>query len=334
VLVDTSFGRVIAVRAMGGGGEVTPSYHSETRSSGAGWLMKRLPDVVQEPFKCYPGGPKHLPLRLGNLDEALTDIHKEMNKLAASQDDCLFGLPTAPQEFKVPAVRPPGKKDDYFDPWENPLRDYVNFPREEINEWCPATRHGWAPETYFKQMEEVTGVTGPYVLPAGIVTFLFSKEILMHEHFTVLMGTLWIFFYCIMRTLAKKIIEAEQTIQADHAEQSRLIIQYRKDYHNYEIEEEKLEQYNNSSFEDLIASKREAVELQLETEYRKRVEASHAMVKKKLDYQVELQTVLKRAEQKHMVDWIITNVRKSITAKQEDEALRKCIADLKAMAKK
>ena len=56
-------------------------------------------------------------------------------------------------------------------------------------------------------------------------------------------------------------------------------------------------------------------------------------VKKKLDYQVELQTVLKRAEQKHMVDWIITNVRKSITAKQEEKALRKCIADLKAMAK-
>ena len=56
-------------------------------------------------------------------------------------------------------------------------------------------------------------------------------------------------------------------------------------------------------------------------------------VKRKLDYQVELLTVMKRAEQKHMVDWIISNVRKSITAKQEDEALRKCIADLKAMAK-
>ena len=34
-----------------------------------------------------------------------------------------------------------------------------------------------------------------------------------------------------------------------------------------------------------------------------------------------------------MVDWIISNVRKSITAKQEDAALKQCIADLNAMAK-
>jgi len=331
--VDPSVCRVIAVRAMGGGGQVTPSYYSEVRSSGGGEIMKRLPDWVQEPFKPYPGGPKHLPLRLGNLDEALTDIHKEMNKLAASQDDCLFGLPTAPQTFTVPAERPPGKKDDYFDPWENPLRDYVNFPREEPTEWCPATRHGWVPETYFTQMGEVTGVTGPYVLPAGILTFLFSKEILMHEHYTVWLFSFIAFNWVIVKTVGKKVIEMNNNIQADQDEQSRLIIQYRKDYHNYEIEEEKLEQYNNSSFKDLIASKREAVELQLETAYRERVKAAHEMVKRKLDYQVELLTVMKRAEQKHMVDWIISNVRKSITAKQEDEALRKCIADLKAMAK-
>ena len=57
-------------------------------------------------------------------------------------------------------------------------------------------------------------------------------------------------------------------------------------------------------------------------------------VKQRLDYQLELGNVMRRVEQKHMVDWIISNVRKSITAKQEDEALKTCVAELKALAPK
>merc|ERR1711971_185693 len=60
---------------------------------------------------------------------------------------------------------------------------------------------------------------------------------------------------------------------------------------------------------------------------------AYTQVKQRLDYQMELGNVMRRVEQRHMVDWIISNVRKSITAKQEDEALKKCVADLKALAK-
>merc|ERR1711934_1211375 len=72
----------------------------------------------------------------------------------------------------------------------------------------------------------------------------------------------------------------------------------------------------------------EAVGLQLESEYRARIASAHAQVKKRLDYQLETGNVLRRMEQKHMVDWIIGNAKASITPAQETAALKKCISDL------
>merc|ERR1711936_1220923 len=96
----------------------------------------------------------------------------------------------------------------------------------------------------------------------------------------------------------------------------------------------KIRQDEIDKYKSAIDAKKDAVALQLEAEYRARLAAAYTQVKQRLDYQLELGNVMRRVEQKHMVDWIISNVRKSISAKQEDEALKTCVAELKALAPK
>jgi len=69
----------------------------------------------------------------------------------------------------------------------------------------------------------------------------------------------------------------------------------------------------------LYAAKRDNVGLQLEAEYRERQNKVYSEVKRRLDYQVDTDKVKNRVEQAHMVNWIIDNVKKSITPETEKQ---------------
>lgn len=57
-------------------------------------------------------------------------------------------------------------------------------------------------------------------------------------------------------------------------------------------------------------------------------------VKRRLDYQLELANLKRTVQQRHMVNWIIENVLKSLTNEQEKQSFKKCMSDLQALAVK
>ena len=57
-------------------------------------------------------------------------------------------------------------------------------------------------------------------------------------------------------------------------------------------------------------------------------------VKRRLDYQVDTQNVAQGFQQKHLVNWVVDQVQKSITPQQEKDAIKQCLAELKGLAAK
>merc|ERR1712243_32416 len=191
----------------------------------------------------------------------------------------------------------------------NPERDLVNFPDRVRPIDKPPVRMGIFPEEWFTALYPKTGVTGPYMALFGVSTFLASKEYFVMEHdFYVGIG-LAVVLTGVVKSVGpdwtaainKELDEEEAALKAIRQDEIDAI--------KATVAAEEASQADTSAYIDIVAAKKEAVGLQLEAV-----------------------NVVRRMEQKHMVDWIIGNVKSSITPAQEDAALKKCISDLKGLS--
>merc|ERR550532_3136240 len=179
-------------------------------------------------------------------------------------------------------------------------RDLVNFPQRQRPIERSPVRMGVFPEEWFTALYSKTGVSGPYMFLAGVGTFLCSKEYFVMEHdFYVGIG-----LACVLAGIVKQ-VGPDWTAMIN------------KELDQEEADLRSIRQNEIDSCKAAIAQE-EAVSLQLESVYRARLMEAHQQVKKRLDYQLETANVMRRMEQKHMVDWIISNVKKSITPALED----------------
>ncbi|EDV39087.1 uncharacterized protein Dana_GF24674 [Drosophila ananassae] len=193
-------------------------------------------------------------------------------------------------------------------------------------------RLGFIPEEWFQFFYNKTGVTGPYTFGVGLITYLCSKEIYVmeHEYYSGLsLGIMAVIAVKKLGPVIAKWADGEiDKIEAEWKEGREAELKVLSDA----IEAEKKEQWRADGALLLMEAKKENIALQLEAAFRERAMNVYSEVKRRLDYQVECRHVERRLNQKHMVNWITTNVLASISPQQEKETLNKCIADLSALA--
>lgn len=214
-----------------------------------------------------------------------------------------------------------------------PERDTKNFPHPVMRMRGAPVRLGFIPEEWFTAMYPKTGVTGPYILGTGLLATLLSKEIWVVDHgFADVLGFTGAFLFCVLKLGPgiNKMLEEKQQRMYD-ATYAKPIAVAKEAYTNT-IDDAKNAIWSLEGQKHLFESKKENVDLQLESVYRQRLQKAYAEIQNRLDYHLNVQNTKLRFEQEHMVNWIVSSVVKSITPQQEKESLKKCIADLKALA--
>ncbi|XP_034196519.1 ATP synthase subunit b, mitochondrial [Osmia lignaria lignaria] len=196
----------------------------------------------------------------------------------------------------------------------------------------PPVRLGFIPESWFTFFYPKTGVTGPYIFLTSFSTFLLSKEywVLEHEFYNSLSLLSIIMFVYIK--FGDKIGEAlDKMVDAYEANMNQ-IKQQNLDAFENEIKHLEKTKWRIQGQLMVYDIKKQNVLMQLEATYRERLAQVYNEVKKRLDYHAQIDAAERRIAQKHMVQWITSNVLKAITPEQEKANLQQCISDLEALA--
>lgn len=259
-------------------------------------------------------------LRLGNFGRAV------FTKSNAASALCIRASSTKP----VVQENPIQKAYDYFN---SPDRDYENFPHPKQAMFSPKVRMGFIPEAWFQAFYDKTGVTGPYLFGTGLIATLLSKEIWVVDH-----GFTEVLCFTAALTIVVKKLGPTVAEYADKLNEKREDVLFHAPIREARAQDEQfiveaedmIGKQEGQKF--LYEAKRENIDLQLEAEYRQRISEAYQAVKNRLDHQLDTKNANIRFQQQHMVRWIVDNVVKSITPQQEQDSIKKCLADLKGMA--
>ncbi|XP_028821516.1 ATP synthase F(0) complex subunit B1, mitochondrial-like [Denticeps clupeoides] len=194
-------------------------------------------------------------------------------------------------------------------------------------------RHGIIPEELFQLLYPKTGVTGPYMLGTGLLLYLLSKEIYVVNHETFAAASIGAVVVYGVKKFGPQVAAFADKLNQDKVSKAQEVKDLAMTSLAQAVEDEKKEQWRAEGRPMLFDAKRNNVAMLLEINHRERLHLVTNEVKKRLDYQIEVQNLHRRMEQEHMVNWVEKNVVSSITPQQEKESIAKCITDLKMLAK-
>jgi len=217
-----------------------------------------------------------------------------------------------------------------------PERDLKNFPHPQVVEVSPPARLGFIPDSWFQLFYPKTGVTGPYIFFGGLMTFLLGKEIWVVDHYFPEVMSFALMVWVIQRKWGKPIGEfmsdandkMVKGVYAEPLEETKKVAQGKIDSMQRYVDQQA--EYRRHMYTAL----KESISLHLEASYRERLVHAHKEVRRRLDYQAEREAVRRRAEQEHMVQWIVGQVKKAVTPQFERDSLASSIANVKLLASK
>jgi F-type H+-transporting ATPase subunit b len=246
-----------------------------------------------------------------------------------------------PNEYEIAPVNPPFVDIETqvanikyaHDVFYGPERDTKNFPILQMPETIEAYNFMIVPTRFCKDIYQRLGVSGSYTLFLGTLAFFLSKEITPVDHvlpeflLILIAGSLmsWKLAPKLEPIIDKMQEEERNEMFVDPVNEANATLD--EDIGVYEKEIWRL-----NAIPSIFQAKREQVDLQLEVEYRERLAEVYNTVKSRLDYQAERDFMERKFEQDHMVNWIVRNVKKSITPQQEKENIASCISTLKQLS--
>ncbi|XP_057305194.1 ATP synthase F(0) complex subunit B1, mitochondrial-like [Hydractinia symbiolongicarpus] len=184
----------------------------------------------------------------------------------------------------------------------------------------------------WQMYKDLAGSSGATMFSIGLASYLISKEIFIINDEVLLLfvmgGTGYQLAKAVGPSIGKMLDERRDTILENLNKGKEMHIKAFEDEIAAEREGEAAIE-NRKEFFDIVKANNE---MRLEVEYRSRLHEVESEVKKRLDYQVDLQNLERSIEEEHISSWVEKQVIGSITAKQESDALAQCIKDLNALA--
>lgn len=193
---------------------------------------------------------------------------------------------------------------------------------------------GFIPQEWADAFLPKTGVTGFYTFLFTYGTFLISKEyyVMEHEYYSGI--SIFIICSTIMTKFGKQIGEALDKLVDEYESEWNSGRDSVVKTNNESIAEEEKHQWSMEGQKILVEAKRENVGLQLEAAYRQRIVQVFNEVKRRLEYQVEVQQVQDNYVQRNIVSWVIAEVHKSLSPDVLDKYMDRCIEDLEIIISK